>query len=162
MTRLFYEKMLSDRFPDLPWIRVFTSAPFTVTVYACDKNLDLSNDSISQIKNFLSEKGMATCRHIVKHYFELKNDEAFPIGQVPPHIIHEALKGDVTFSGVKSALKMAFPSINPENIEIENNEVTFHTLNDTNWTPYQRQFVVLMLSEILPVGSVAKLACDKS
>lgn len=33
-------------------------------------------------------------------------------------------------------------------------------LNEENWTPYQRTFTELMLSEILPVGATAKLAMD--
>ena len=83
MTRLFYERMILDNFPDLLWVRVCTSAPYTVTVYACDAEMDLSDSKIKALKQFLSDQGMASCVHNVKHYFELQNDEAFPIGQIP-------------------------------------------------------------------------------
>ena len=160
MTRLFYEKMLTDKFPALQWVRVCTSAPYTATVYACDADLDLSEDMISQLKRFLAERGMASCVHVVKHYFELQNDEAFPIGQVPACLKAAALRGDVSWAGIQSALKEVFPLFDPDRIDVERNVVTFHLLKDETWTPYQKQFAELMLAEILPVGSVARLAME--
>jgi len=150
--------MLLDNFPNLQWIRVCTSAPFTVTVYTCDANLDLSEEMVSQIKQFLSVRGMASCIHHVKHYFELQKDEAFPIGQVPDCVRNAALKGNVTHSGVQSAVRASFPSIDSEHFELEKNRVTFYLLNQEQWTPYQIQFVEMLLTELLPVGSVAKLS----
>ena len=157
MTRLFYEKMLTDRFPNLQWVRVCTSAPYTVTVYACDANLDLDEGTISQMQRFLSEMGMASCIHKVKHYFELQNDEVFPIGQIPDCVKNVALKGAVSYAGIQAALNAAFPPIDPERIEVDKNVVTFHLRKDECWTPYQRKFAELMLTEILPVGSTAKV-----
>lgn len=158
MTRLFYEQMLTNAFPSLQWVRVCTSAPFTVTVYVCDANLDLSPEMVSKLEQFLSVKGMASCIHHVKHYFELQNDEAFPIGQVPECVKIAALRGDTTRSGVQSALKAAFPFVDPNRFEIEGNKVTFHLLKEERWTAYQLQFVDLMLSEIMPVGTIASLS----
>lgn len=160
MTRLFYEKMISDHFPDLLWVRVCTSAPYTVTVYACDAEMDLDDTRVSALKHFLADKGMASCVHNVKHYFELQNDEAFPIGQVPDRLKEIALLGNVTQAGVQSALKAVFPLIDPDRLDIEKDVVTFHLLKNASWTPYQRKFAELMLTEILPAGSTAKLADD--
>lgn len=160
MTRLFYEKMLTDKFPALQWVRVCTSAPYTVTVYTCDANLDLSEDMVSQLEQFLLEMGMASCRHIVKHYFELQKDEAFPIGQVPDCLKKVALTGNVSRAGIQSAVKEVFPLVNAEQFDVEKNVVTFHLLREEKWTPYQKKFAELMLTEILPVGSVARLAMD--
>lgn len=160
MTRLFYEKMILDRFPDLLWVRVCTSAPYTVTVYACDAEMDLDDTRVSALKQFLADKGMASCVHNVKHYFELQNDEAFPIGQVPDRLKEIALLGNVTQAGVQSALKAVFPLIDPDRLDVEKDVVTFHLLKDVSWTPYQRKFAELMLTEILPAGSTAKLADD--
>lgn len=160
MTRLFYEKMLLDSFPHLQWVRVCTTAPHTVTVYACDANLDLSDDMAEKLNHFLSKMGMASCVHIVKHYFELQNDAAFPIGQIPDCLKEAALEGNVSRAGICSALKKVFPLIDSEHFEVENAVVTFHMLKEENWTPYQRTFTELMLSEILPVGATAKLAMD--
>jgi len=158
MTRLFYEKMLAGKFPELQWIRVCTSAPFTVAVYACDANLDLSEQMISRLNLFLSQNGSASSLHIVKHYFELQKDEAFPIGQIPDSVKNAAIKGDVTRAGVQNSIKAAFPFIDPERFEVEKNEVVFHLKNNEQWTPYQIRFVEMMLTEILPAGSVAKLS----
>lgn len=160
MTRLFYEKMILDHFPDLLWVRVCTSAPYTVTVYACDAEMDLDDTRVSALKQFLADKGMASCVHDVKHYFELQNDEAFPIGQVPDCLKEIALLGNVTQAGVQSALKAVFPLIDPDRLDIEKDVVTFHLLKNVTWTPYQRKFAELMLTEILPAGSTAKLADD--
>lgn len=160
MTRLFYEKMLLDSFPLLRWVRVYTTAPHTVTVYACDANLDLSDDMAEKLNIFLSEMGLASCIHIVKHYFELQKDEAFPIGQIPDCLREAALEGKVSRSGICSAIKKVFPPIDPERFEVENAEVTFHLRKAENWTPYQKAFAELMLSEILPVGSTARLAIN--
>lgn len=158
MTRLFYEKMLLDKFPNLQWVRVCTSAPYIVTTYACDANLDLTDKMASDLTQFLTVNGLASCVHKVKHYFELQSDEAFPIGQIPDCVKKAALNGDVTYAGVQSAVRATFPVIDPEHFEIEKNVVTFHLLKEDNWTPYQRKFAELMLTEILPVGSTAKLA----
>lgn len=158
MTRLFYEKMLSDEFPDLQWVRVCTSAPFIVTVYACDANLELSESKTQKIKQFLAVNGMASCVHNVKHYFELQNDEAFPIGQVPDCLRKVALEGNVSVTGVKAAVEKVFPLIDPNQLNVKKDIVTFHLRKDVSWTPYQRKFAELMLTEILPVGSTAKLA----
>lgn len=160
MTRLFYEKMILARFPDLLWVRVCTSAPYTVTIYACDAEMDLDDTRVSALKQFLADKGMASCVHNVKHYFELQNDEAFPIGQVPDRLKEIALLGNVTQAGVQSALKAVFPLIDPDRLDIEKDVVTFHLLKNVSWTPYQRKFAELMLTEILPAGSTAKLADD--
>lgn len=157
MTRLFYEKMLLDEFPNLQWVRVCTSAPYTVTVYACDANLDLNEEMIFKLTRFLKRNGLASCVHQVKHYFELQNDEAFPIGQIPSCVKKAALEGNVSYAGVQSAVKATFPVIDPEHFEIEKDVVTFRLLKEDNWTPYQRKFAELMLTEILPVGSTAKL-----
>lgn len=162
MTRLFYERMILDNFPDLLWVRVCTSAPYTVTVYACDAEMDLSDSKIKALKQFLSDQGMASCVHNVKHYFELQNDEAFPIGQIPNRLKEIALLGNASQAGVKSALKAVFPLIDPERLDVDKNIVTFHPLKDVSWTPYQRKFAELMLAEILPVGSTAKLATASS
>lgn len=162
MTRLFYEKMVLDKFPDLLWVRVCTSAPYTITVYACDAEMSLSDANVTALKQFLSKHGMASCVHNVKHYFELQNDEAFPIGQVPDRLKEVALLGNVSQAGVQSALKAAFPLIDPDRLDIEKDVVTFHLSKDVSWTPYQRKFAELMLTEILPAGSTAKLADDSS
>ena len=158
MTRLFYEKILASKFPELQWIRVCTSAPFTVAVYTCDANLDLNEKMISKLNLFLSQNGLASNRHIVKHYFELQKDEAFPIGQIPDCVKAAALRGNVTGAGVQHSIKTAFPFIDSEHFEVEKNEVTFYLKNNEQWTLYQIQFVEMMLAEILPAGSVAKLA----
>lgn len=160
MTRLYYEKILMDEFPDLQWVRVCTSAPFTITVYACDANLDLTPKMISKVTDFLLGYGMASCIHNVKHYFELQNDEAFPIGQIPDCVRNAALKGDVTRKGVQSAITSAFPFVDSSSFEIDRSTVTFHLLKDEQWTPYQVKFVELMLTEILPAGSIAKLSMN--
>lgn len=149
-----------DKFPALQWVRVCTSAPYTATVYTCDANLDLSEDMISQLGQFLSGMGMASCIHIVKHYFELQKDEAFPIGQVPDCLKKVALTGNVSLAGIQSAVKEVFPLIDAERVDVEKNVVTFHLLREEKWTPYQKKFAELMLTEILPVGSVARLAMD--
>ena len=162
LTRLFYEHMLLENFPDLQWVRVCTSAPFTVTTYACDANLDLSEEMSSQIQKFLSKRGMASCIHNVKHYFELQKDEAFPIGQIPDCVRKAALKGDVTRIGVQTAVRDSFPFIDSQHFDIEKNIVTFHLLKQEQWTPYQIQFVEMLLTEILPIGSTAKLAATPS
>ena len=57
MTRLFYEKMLMDKFPNLQWVRVCTSAPYTVTVYACDANLGLDEPMSSQVQPIFIRDG---------------------------------------------------------------------------------------------------------
>lgn len=158
MTRLFYEQTLQKAFPGLQWVRVCTSAPFTVTVYACDANLDLSAQTVSKLSRFLSENALASNRHIVKHYFELRNDEAFPIGQIPDCVKDAALKGNATRAGVQASIKAAFPFVDSNNIEVNKDTVTFHLLKDEHWTPYQVKFVELMLSEIIPAGTTAKLA----
>lgn len=136
MTRLFYEKMLMDKFPNLQWVRVCTSAPYTVTVYACDANLDLDEHMSSQIQQFLSEMGMASCVHKVKHYFELQNDEVFPIGQIYDCVKNVALKGAVNRAGIQSALKATFPIIDPERFEVNGSVVTFHLRKEERWTSY--------------------------
>lgn len=105
---------------------------------------------------------MASCIHNVKHYFELQNDEAFPIGQIPDCVRSAALKGDVTQDGVQSAIRSAFPFIDSEYFEVDRNVVTFYRLKREQWTPYQIKFVELMLSEILPAGSIAKLSITPS
>ena len=158
MTRLFYEHMLLESFPDLQWVRVCTSAPFTITVYACDANLDLSEEMVSKIEQFLSVRGMATSIHRVKHYFELQNDETFPVGQIPDCVKTAALKGDATRRGVQSALEAAFPCVDSSRFEIEGNRVTFHLLKEESWTAYQVRFVELLLSEIIPAGTIANLS----
>lgn len=160
MTRLFYEKMLMDKFPTLQWVRVCTSAPYTVAVYACDANLELSEDMISQLDQFLSETDQAGFGHIVKHYFELQNDEAFPIGQAPDCLKKAALRGNVSRAGICSSVKEVFPLIDPERFEVEKGIVMFHLLKEEKWTPYQKKFAEFMLTEILPVGTVARLAMD--
>lgn len=158
MTRLFYEQMLINAFPSLQWVRVCTSAPFTITVYACDANLDLTLDMASKLEHFLSVRGMASCVHHIKHYFELQRDEAFPIGQIPECVKNEALRGNVTQTGVQCAVKATFPFVDPDHLSIEKNVVTFCLLKKEQWTPYQIQFVEMMLTEILPAGMVAKLS----
>lgn len=160
MTRLFYEKMLTERFPDLQWVRVCTSSPFTITVYACDANLDLSADMASKLKQFLSVRGMASSIHHVKHYFELQNDEAFPVGQVPDCVKVAALRGDVTRRGIQSSLEAAFPFVDPGHFEIDRDKITFHLLKKEPWTAYQVKFVELMLSEIIPAGTAASLSVE--
>lgn len=162
MTRLFYEKIILDRFPDLLWVRVCTSAPYTVTVYACDAEMALCDAKVTALKQFLADRGMATYVHNVKHYFELQNDEAFPVGQVPDRLKEAALLGNVSQAGVQSALKAVFPLVDPDRFDVENDVVTFHLLKNVSWTQYQREFAELMLTEILPVGSTAKLADDSS
>lgn len=158
MTRLFYEKMLAEKFPELQWIRVCTDAPFTVTVYACDANLSLRVELISEIEQFLSKHGLLSCTHTIKHYFKLQDDEPFPIGQIPDVVKNAALKGNVTQSGVQDSIRVAFPFIDSDRFEISKNEVTFHLKIDEQWTSPQIQFVEMMLTEILPVGSVARLS----
>lgn len=157
MTRLFYEQMLQKEFLDLQWVRVCTSAPFTVTVYACDANLDLSEEMVLRLKQFLKKKGMLSRIHNVKHYFELQKDEVFPIGQIPDIVKRVALIGNTTVKGVQAAVKVAFPFIDSDHFLEEKNEVTFYLRNNEQWTSYQIQFVEMMLTEILPVGSSAKL-----
>lgn len=162
MTRLFYEKMLVESFPELQWIRVCTPAPFTVAVYACDANLDLREQMISRLNLFLSQNGLASCHHIVKHYFELQRDEAFPIGQIPDSVKSAALKGNVTKIGVQDSVKTAFPFIDSDHFEVKENKVVFHLKNNEQWTPYQIRFVEMMLTEILPAGSIAELSSPSS
>lgn len=158
MTRLFYEKMLADEFPDLLWVRVCTSAPFIVTVYACDANMELSDPITQKIKLFLTRNGLASCVHNVKHYFELQNDEAFPIGQIPDCLRNVALEGNVSVAGVRAAVEKVFPLVDSSHFDVDRDVVTFHLRKDVSWSPYQRKFAELMLTEILPVGSTAKLA----
>lgn len=121
---------------------------------------DLSADMASKLKQFLSVRGMASSIHHVKHYFELQNDEAFPVGQVPDCVKVAALRGDVTRRGIQSSLEAAFPFVDPGHFEIDRDKITFHLLKKEPWTAYQVKFVELMLSEIIPAGTAASLSVE--
>ena len=118
---------------------------------------DLRKANTVEMQQLLLEMGMASCIHKVKHYFALQNDEVFPIGQIPDRVKNVALRGEVKRTWIQAALRSAFPAIDPERFEVDDSVVTFHSQKEERWTPYQRKFAELMLAEILPVGSTAKV-----
>ena len=112
----------------------------------------------SDISTFLKADGLAHCSHEVKHYFELMNDQAYAVGQVPPLVSEAALIGDISHHGIQAAIKRAFPFIDPDKINIDDHIFTFHVLKDEQWSEHQRMFVEMLLIEILPTGMISKLA----
>jgi hypothetical protein len=153
MTRLFYEKMLREEFPSLRWLRVCTTAAGRATIYVCDENLELSMSDIGQIDKFLRHKGLVSCWHTVKHYFELRNDNVFPVGELPVLVRELALLGDVTYRGVHKSLSIAFPPLDPDSIKAEGTTVFVSPKLGLIPTESQVKLLEILLNEVLPLGS---------
>ena len=157
MTRIFYETMIKDAFPDLQWLRVCTTEAYTATVYACDANLMLGELPRRKLLSFLQANGMVSCAYRVKHYFDMQKDSVFPAGELPPAVRVIAQKGYVTAKGVKMGIELAFPNIDPNTIKVDKNAVLFTLKNGASLPPGSSGHLELLLGEILPVGSVAKV-----
>ncbi|MCL2083845.1 MAG: hypothetical protein FWH06_01130 [Oscillospiraceae bacterium] len=157
MTRIFYESMIKDSFPELQWLRVCTTEAYTATVYACDANLHLTERTRRKLHGFLQANGMVSCTYKVKHYFDMQKDLVFPAGELPSAVRVIAQKGYVTAKGVRMGIELAFPNIDPNSITVDKNAVLFTLKSGASLPPGASGQLELLLGEILPVGSVAKV-----
>ncbi|MCG9966881.1 hypothetical protein L9W92_02255 [Pelotomaculum terephthalicicum JT] len=151
-TRLRYEKMIRDKFPEIRWLRVYSSGYFEVVVYACDENLNLSNSLAQQLSIFLENQGAAHIKHIVKHYFFIREDNVPPASEPPPEIKHIALYGELDARGIKESIIKAFPFLNMKMVTVENDVVRFSVSDNIFLTDIEKMFIRDYLHEIVPLG----------
>ena len=156
-TRLRSEAELQKVFPELKWLLVCTTGEYEITIYACDADMNLSECIKDKIFVYTEERGMLSCRYKIKHYFERRNDNVFIFDEPPENIKHLALTSGVTSEGIRHCLKEAFPSLDPDSLTSEKNVVYVSPKKGSVLTQAQVAMTELLLAEIVPIGSIAKI-----
>jgi hypothetical protein len=111
----------------------------------------------NELKNFITHYGPSNCIYIVKHYFEIRNDNVFPIGELPQGIQLLALQGNLNYDGMFEIIDTFFPKIDANTIDIKQGIVQISPKTGVVFTVFEADFLEKMLSEIMPLGCIAKI-----
>jgi len=156
-TRLRYEKMIREMFPQIYYLRVYSPGEYKVFIYVCDKNLELPNHLELQLKEFLSVHGMAHLIHEIKHCSFIKKDKIPPANDPPPEIKILALNGELNAKGIKRTITAAFPFLNMDMIAVEGDLVKFNIPEDVSVSEVEKMVIRDYLHELIPLGTRVEL-----
>jgi hypothetical protein len=157
-TRLKYEKMLLDAFPQIQQLRVYSPGEFKVFIYAAEKDFNLSDSLKQQIEEYFKLNGLANLQHIVKSYLCIEKDSIPPISDPPPDIKLLALSGKINAAGIKQSLDFYFPHLNLNIHSVSGDTVKIGAPCEIYLTDIEKMLIKDYIQEIIPLGLKVMIA----
>lgn len=149
-TRLRYESMIRQAFPNLEKVRACSPGPYKVVIYASEHGGWLSEEVEGKLKAYLQDHGQAHVSHEVKSYIYAENDGVAEVSPVPEDIEHLALTGSYNQKGIIQSMNAAFPFLKVESIEVDGSTITIRKLD--HLSDGEQHLLDQYAHELIPLG----------
>ncbi|MFD2331177.1 hypothetical protein ACFSR7_18150 [Cohnella sp. GCM10020058] len=158
-TRLLSESLVRERFPQLRYVRIHTSAKQTATIYAWDDQLELHEEERTNLLKFAAAYLTPFVCFKVKPYGLTKEDRVPAAPEVPDDIREAAMNRGSDLHDIIDVVDrmLAGGRISFERYD-RANAIVYLTIRSTlPISPIERELIGVYLYELLPLGTQSSI-----